>query len=145
MYEKYDYIRFKYFGNKMEGQIIGVGNYKRFSVLCCNKTVLVEINEDNILGYVERKMKNLFKKAEYTYNFGTNEKYAKFDRDYIIDVRNYVKGDLKVFLNAVLQSCGVSHNTMTHVYLNDASIQYILEQIKIFKETKKWTDCRTDS
>ena len=42
-------IKFKYRGSKMIGFISGIGVYKDFKVICNNNTVMVEINEKDII------------------------------------------------------------------------------------------------
>lgn len=83
-------------------------------------------------------MKNFFKCVDYKYDFKTGIKYSRFKYEYINDVRNYVDGDLKIFLTSMLKSYGKSWNRDGYMYINEASIEYILKKIRNFKKNKKW-------
>lgn len=88
-------------------------------------------------------MKNLFKdisEQDYKYDiYGT--KFAKFDYEYIKQVKNYVKGDLKVFFDTMLDGYGHTFNKNGSVFLNEFQMQYILNEIKDFKRNNCWNDC----
>lgn len=88
-------------------------------------------------------MKNLFYNAEFTHKKDGNGPYAEFDKQYIVDVKNYSKvknqdGKLSIFLASSLESYGKSINRAGKMYLNKWTVDFIMEQIRYFKKKGKW-------
>lgn len=85
-------------------------------------------------------MKNLFSNAEFE-NKICGLEYAKFDKSYITEVKNYSKthnGKLSTFLHSVLMTYGCSHNNKGKIFLNKYSVDFVLRQISYFKKHQKW-------
>lgn len=88
-------------------------------------------------------MKNLFHDAELVYEKDGNGPYARFDKQYIVEVKNYSKvklgdGKLSIFLASLLESYGKSMNRNGRVYLNKYCLEFIMDQIRYFKKKGKW-------
>ena len=84
-------------------------------------------------------MKNLFKNAKFDYEY-YGSRYSKFDKTYIDKVKNYVDGNLSIFLDAILKTHGHSMNKGGNIFLNKISVDYILDEIRFFKKNKRWKD-----
>lgn len=91
-------------------------------------------------------MKNLFlniSDSDFKYDiYGT--KFAKFNYEYIKEVRDYVKCDLRIFFDDMLCEYGHTFNKDGCVFLNRFQIEYIINEIKYFKKHKYWSDCRKE-
>ena len=93
-----------------------------------------------IKGQGTRRMKNLFVKASFEKVPFSNLKYANFDYDYVVSVKNYVGGILKIFLESMLDTVVEnSWNTKKGgMYFNEQTIGFILGEIEYFKKRGKW-------
>lgn len=88
-------------------------------------------------------MKNLFYNAEFSHEKDGNGPYAEFDKQYIVDVKNYSKvknhdGKLSIFLESCLESYGKSINRDGKMYLNKFTVEFIMGQIRHFKKKGRW-------
>lgn len=81
-------------------------------------------------------MKNLFVNAKYDFEIH-KEFHADFKLIYIVEVRNYCKGKLRIFLSSFIEKPS-DHYKNGRVYLGKEAVDYILSEIEYFKENKKW-------
>lgn len=64
--------------------------------------------------------------------------YARFDYEYVNKIKNISGGALKHFMEAVLTDLCRSHNNYTYVYLNEISVNYILNELEYYADNKEW-------
>ena len=84
-------------------------------------------------------MKNLFQNVKFRwYPFEQNQRLAKFKKSYVIAVKNYAKGVLRIFLESTLESYGKSYNNSGYMYFNCFTVDFITAEIIHFKNTKQW-------
>lgn len=88
-------------------------------------------------------MKNLFCEARFRKVPFANIEYAPFDTKYIVSVKNYVGGRLKIHLESMIDTIAeCSWNTRKTIWLSEYSVAFIQSEIKHFKKTGKWFDPR---
>jgi len=88
-------------------------------------------------------MKNLFNDAKFKWEWwDENCRLARFEFEYVQGVRNYVKGDLRIFLGNMLDHKRYDKKRKKHfVYINCFSVDYITKMINYFRKNKKWKNC----
>lgn len=70
---------------------------------------------------------------------------AMFEEDYIIQLRNIVGGDIKIFIAGLLKGGITTHHNKGKVYLNETTVDYILTEIDYFEKNNKWRECNEDN
>ena len=79
--------------------------------------------------------------ANFEHEFGTGVWYAQFDTAYIKKLRNVCKvwkGSLYNFLGACLTDLGKGWNSYDHYYLNQGSVDFVIEHLEFYAQHGRW-------
>ena len=64
---------------------------------------------------------------------------ARFDEDYILQLKNTLGGGVKIILSHYVKELSTHHHH-GHIYLNEFSVEYILEEIAYYEANNRFRE-----